>query len=141
MYKFENIYEVYRTHCTLINSQTEDSQKDESSEDDDDIIDFRGLYSRDPSTSTAVGSTSELDKYLSQPRAAYNEDILRWWKERRFEFPILAQMARDLFSVAATSVPSERLFSRASLTIRKHRNRLNTESARYLLCINNWAQL
>ncbi|CAD6203843.1 GSCOCG00009826001-RA-CDS, partial [Cotesia congregata] len=81
----------------------------------------------------------ELEQYLSQPRALSIEDILIWWKRHELQYPILAKMARDFLSISATSVPAERLFSKASLVIRKHRNRLNNESARWLLCINSWS--
>lgn len=59
-----------------------------------------------------------------------------WWKSNAAEFPVLNLMARDLLSIPATLVPEERLLFRGALTIRKHRNRLNNESARCLLCLN-----
>lgn len=76
---------------------------------------------------------------MAQPRALGNEDILNWWKVHATQFPILSKMARNYLTIPATSVPAERLFSKASLIIRKHRNRLNNESARWLLCLNSWA--
>ncbi|EZA56785.1 hypothetical protein X777_03224 [Ooceraea biroi] len=47
-------------------------------------------------------------------------------------------MACDFLSIPATSVPAERLFSKAALFIRKHRNKLNDDSARSLLCLQSW---
>ncbi|EFN72803.1 hypothetical protein EAG_00088, partial [Camponotus floridanus] len=47
----------------------------------------------------------------------------------------LSRMARDFLCITATSVPSERLFSRAALFIRKHRNRMNDDSIRSQLSL------
>lgn len=108
-------------------------------EDSDADIDFKSLFKfTNNMGNTASGSINEVEKYLSTAQIEGNEDILHWWKCHRTEFPNLSRMAKDIFSVTATSVPAERLFSRASLTIRKHRNRLNAESARLLLCLQSW---
>lgn len=80
----------------------------------------------------------EIELYLSQPCEDAEEDILQWWSNNEKLYPTLSLMARDLFGVQATSVAAERLFSRGSLTIRKHRNRLNNAYIKYLLCINSW---
>lgn len=47
-------------------------------------------------------------------------------------------MARDFLAICATSVPSERLFSKAANLFRKNRNRLSDESCQSQLCINSW---
>ncbi|XP_066582005.1 uncharacterized protein [Prorops nasuta] len=83
---------------------------------DEDIIDFDKLYSA-PSTSKSFTSpTSELEEYLQEPRASSDVDVLTWWKQNHTKFPILSKMARDFLTIPATSVPAERLFSKASLT-------------------------
>ncbi|RYA73269.1 hypothetical protein DD595_25200, partial [Enterobacter cloacae complex sp. 4DZ3-17B2] len=79
-----------------------------------------------------------FDEYTNAPRETRDCNILKWWKENQQKYPTLALMARDILGTPATSVPAERLFSKASLIIRKHRNRLNAKSARTLLCMNGW---
>lgn len=80
----------------------------------------------------------EIDRYLSEPRADNNDDILDWWKRHENVYPSLAKMARDFLGTPATSVPSERIFSKAALTITKSRNRLAFDSVRSLMCLNSW---
>ena len=64
--------------------------------------------------------------------------VLRWWKQNGTTYSILSKMAKDIFGITATSIPTEKLFSKASLVIRKHRNRLNETSTSIILCINSW---
>lgn len=52
-------------------------------------------------------------------------------------YSCLSRMACDFLSIPATSVPAERLFSKAALFIRKHRNKLNNDSARSQLCLQS----
>lgn len=102
---------------------------------------FQNKASQQPSEKSYNGLNKwrkEIDLYLSHPCADADEDILKWWQKNQLAYPTLAKMARDLFSVQATSVPAERLFSRGSLTIRKHRNRLENDSVKYLMCLNSW---
>lgn len=133
--KFEDIYSAkYAPKIPM-----EEISKETNNSDDDEDLDVGYLFKQ---TST-VGEGEdfwkhELKKYLESDRATKEEDLLEWWKRNEKTFPHIARMARDILSISATSVPAERLFSKAGLVIRKHRNRLNAESARSLLCLNSW---
>lgn len=59
---------------------------------------------------------AELSHYrhnLARPER--NEDIFVWWKKNKDRFPLIAEAAKILLSVPATSVSSERTFSIAGL--------------------------
>lgn len=103
---------------------------------------MRGFFTCKKETAKSCKSPQEwrkeIDFYLSHPCADADEDVLDWWKKNENLYPTLALMARDFLSIQATSVAAERLFSRGSLTIRKHRNRLNNDSIKYLMCLNSW---
>lgn len=102
----------------------------------DNLFDFDMLH-EEKVDSTSVGMKWKygLQKYHYIPRCDKKSDILKWCRRHASEFHFVV---RSYFSIPATSVPAERLFSRASLTIRRHQNRLNNEPARFLLCVNNW---
>lgn len=105
-------------------------------------FDVNMLYDSDSETqSSSLSSWSqELNFYLSHKRAGKNTNILDWWKQNQNTYPSLSKMARDFLCTPATSVPSERLFSRSSLVIRKHRNKLSDNSITQLMCLNSWVQ-
>ena len=64
---------------------------------------------------------------------------LNWWKKHELTFPRLAKLARAYLALPATSAPSERIFSQASLVLAKRRTRLDPEMAGKLLCVKkNW---
>lgn len=66
----------------------------------------------------------ELDLYLKTPLALLTSDPLEEWSKLKHAFPILYKVAMKYLTATATSVPSERLFSRAGNTITQSRNRL-----------------
>jgi hypothetical protein len=71
-----------------------------------------------------------------QEAAAFNP--LRWWDDHKFEYPLLSLMAFDYAAIPATSVPSERGFSRAGDLITKKRNRLSPKTAQCIMCFRAW---
>ena len=52
---------------------------------------------------------------------------LEWWRSRKDVYPMLSELARCVLCIPATSAPTERIFSLASLIISKSRNRLDPE--------------
>ncbi|KAI9919407.1 hypothetical protein PsorP6_017528 [Peronosclerospora sorghi] len=66
-----------------------------------------------------------------------NFDVITWWNENSGLFPILANIALKYSSVPKTSVPSERLFSGAGLTVTKKRNRLDSDLVDGLLFLRS----
>ena len=56
--------------------------------------------------------TDELFRYKKQ-RVNINEDPLLWWSNHSIMFPKLALYAMERLAANGTSVPSERVFSKA----------------------------
>lgn len=71
----------------------------------------------------------ELDMYLTEHVIARSSCPFKWWNENRSRFPVLADVAREFLSIPGTSVPSERLFSKAGDVIRKKRSSLKPTKA------------
>lgn len=148
--EFENIYrnsyfynvKEIESCGNVSNSNMEPSTSGSKNDDDLDFGQIFNISKQNASSLMSITSwRQEIDQYFSDSRAEENTDILDWWHKHQISYPILSKMARDVLSTTATSVPAERLFSKASLVIRKHRNRLNSESARCLLCLNSWESL
>lgn len=82
-------------------------------------------------------STAELEKYIDEKILDRRENPLRWWKERKHLYPILYQLAMKRLCVLATSVPCERLFSKAGQILTERRNRLSTQKFEKILFLNS----
>ena len=87
-------------------------------------------------TSTDNGSENEVESYLRESSAALELDPLDWWKVNGLRFPRLAILARRYLCVPGTSVPSERVFSAANLTVNRLRTRLTPEHVDMLIFLN-----
>ena len=59
-----------------------------------------------------------------------NSNPLLWWKERSLK---LSSLVLKLFSIPATSVPSERVFSSAKNVVTKKRNRMLSQTVDRLI--------
>jgi len=93
-------------------------------------------------SNSRVSQKSEIINYFSEPRIVNpEEDILKWWKTNQTRFPVLSKIARDYLAAQATSVPSERGFSKSGLTVTDLRNSLHNETVRCLMCLNSLFKL
>lgn len=84
---------------------------------------------------------SEVDKYLleaPEDPAKKNFDILGWWKENAPRYPILSQIAKDVFAVPASTVASESAFSLGKRVIDPFRASLTPRMVECLVCYSDW---
>ena len=97
---------------------------------DETINKLQGAY--DPGSAAIV----ELDKYLAEEYLPRNNDPLLWWESRKLIYPTLYQLILKRLCVPATSVPCERIFSKAGQVCSEKRNRLSSEKLTKILFIN-----
>ena len=65
-------------------------------------------------------------------------DIMTWWKRNARGYPTLALMARDVFVVPVSTVPSESCFSSANMILSDKRSKLGAHVFERLVCLKDW---
>jgi len=86
--------------------------------------------------STTEAEHGELQQYLREPSISRSQFPLNWWAVNKDKYPSLAALAavaRCILAIPATSVASERLFSKAGDVITKTRNQLAPRKADTML--------
>ena len=68
----------------------------------------------------------EYTDFVKEPIRIANH--LEWWSAAQIRYPKLAQLAKQYLCIPATSVPSERVFSVAGLTVSKLRGSLDPDT-------------
>ena len=82
-----------------------------------------------------IGDLTQLDEKIIQELHSYNAikfsakqkkdtHVLKWWRDRRTQFPCLVEAVKALLHTPATSVPSERIFSEAGYIARARRSKI-----------------
>jgi len=66
--------------------------------------------------------------YSEIPPVDINTHPLMWWQDNGVKYPRLVQLALMYFGITATSVASERLFSKAGETVSRRRTSLKPTS-------------
>ncbi|XP_061716872.1 E3 SUMO-protein ligase ZBED1-like [Cydia pomonella] len=94
------------------------------------------MSSQTPQNPVAAGIV-EFDKYVQEPIVRRHENPLKWWKERRNVYPHLYTFMVKRLNITATSVPCERVFSKAGLTLNQRRTRLTTKKLSQLVFISS----
>lgn len=82
---------------------------------------------------------SEVNKYKNTIVPLQSEfNILKWWEDRKNEFPLLYRLSCRIFAIPASSAPSERIFSVARSLITDKRSKIayNEKSFNELLFVN-----
>ncbi|KAE8740528.1 hypothetical protein FOCC_FOCC013955 [Frankliniella occidentalis] len=84
----------------------------------------------------------EVEKYLLTVRTTgknvKSKDLLKWWKERSADLPILSRVVRMVLATLASSSASERNFSVAGRLISPRRNCLAPETVDVMLFLYNY---
>lgn len=70
---------------------------------------------------------AEMMRFRTQQNLGLETDPLQWWAGHRNLYPRLAITAKKYLCVAATSVASERVFSKSSALLTKFRASLSDE--------------
>lgn len=81
---------------------------------------------KDLTSNATEHSTSivELRSYTDEQMIDRHEDPLEFWQKREPSYPRLTKLAKKFLMIPATSVPCERVFSKAGELITDRRNRL-----------------
>lgn len=93
-----------------------------------------------------LNEPNELTVYLSLPVKPRNICPIEFWHENQNQFPKLSRIAMKYLIVPATSVPSERLFSKTGTIINEKRSRLKGNKVQQLailssLSFNEWQNI
>jgi len=90
-----------------------------------------------PSAATIV----ELDKYLDKLHITRTNDLLIRWESRKILYPNLYKIMLKRLCILATSVPCERIFSKAEQICNEKRSRLTTKRISQIMVVNSNADL
>ncbi|KAG8224474.1 hypothetical protein J437_LFUL003197 [Ladona fulva] len=70
------------------------------------------------------GGSVQVNKYVDEPILRRNSGPLKWWGARKTFYHELCDLARRALCIVASSVPSERIFSKAGQIVTDRRNKL-----------------
>jgi hAT family C-terminal dimerisation region len=65
-------------------------------------------------------------------------DILKYRKKNATSYPTLTMMARDVFAVSVSTIPSESCFSSANRILIDKRTKLGSKLFEQLMCNKDW---
>lgn len=112
-------------------------QTQQANTNEDDLI--WGDFDRRMSSVIVTPTSSaimEVRQYLEEAYISRLDDPLMWWRGRTSVYPRLSHLARKKFCVVATSVPSERVFSKSGQLISERRSRLSAKNVQMIMFLN-----
>ncbi|KAM9726418.1 E3 SUMO-protein ligase ZBED1-like isoform 2-T2 [Menidia menidia] len=88
------------------------------------------------SSNATADAIVEVERYLAEKNLRRHEDPLVYWHTQKHVHPHLYCMALKFLCSPASSVPCERVFSKAGEVICRRRNRLKPETVKKVLFLN-----
>jgi len=79
----------------------------------------------------------ELDKWYAEPCESEDINPFNWWASNQTRFPSIAMVARQYLAIPATSVASERLFSKCGLICSNRRAALSPQHMEHLVFLSH----
>ncbi|CAM8981773.1 unnamed protein product [Rhodiola kirilowii] len=87
--------------------------------------------------------TFDLQMYLDLATIEVDDDdnfnLLGWWKNNCFLYPVLSSLAKDLLAVPASTVASEAAFSAGGRVVNEKRDALSPNTIEALICLKDWS--
>ncbi|XP_046975191.1 E3 SUMO-protein ligase ZBED1-like [Vanessa cardui] len=125
-----------------VQNETEESDSSDNSEKPEEKFslwdDHHKLVHKSWKTVHSDDSISdELSIYLRSPVARLSENPLEIWNDLKIQLPKLHSIAYKYLTMVGTSVPSERLFSKAAQVVNQQRNRLKGKRLNKLLFLQS----
>ena len=84
----------------------------------------------------SADAMSETGLYFGEKLIPRDSEPLKWWHEHGKNYPKMSKLARKYLCATATSVPSERLFSKAGELVSHRRRSLKPKNVNMLLFLN-----
>ncbi|XP_061785007.1 E3 SUMO-protein ligase ZBED1-like [Nerophis lumbriciformis] len=78
----------------------------------------------------------EVRAFVQEPLVPRSSNPLTWWQSRGVVYPRLSEIMKRRLCIVATSVPSERIFSKMGQIISERRNRLSSSKVSQLVFLN-----
>ncbi|CAF96613.1 unnamed protein product [Tetraodon nigroviridis] len=78
----------------------------------------------------------EVQRCISEANTPRSQDPLQYWQTQRLHYPNLYTLAMKFPCTPSSSVPCERVFSKAGEMVSKRRNRLGTNMLKQLMFWN-----
>lgn len=91
--------------------------------------------------STVSDSIVEVRQYFDEGNIDRKQNPLEWWQQNSSRFPNLQKLARKYLCTPGSSVPSERVFSKAGQLISERRNRITPQNIDMMLFLNQNSEL
>lgn len=102
------------------------------------VIDKKIMENSSESTPyTSASAALMVKQYIELPYLDRKCDPLKFWSEKKDLFPVLFKIAHKYLCIPATSVPSERLFSKAGILCNDRRNRIASKKVDQILFLNS----
>lgn len=86
--------------------------------------------------SVTADAAVEVQRYLAEPNIGRSEDPLQYWERQKLIYPHLYRLAVKYLCTPASSVPCERVFSKAGEVVSKKRTRLSPKTVEKLMFLN-----
>ncbi|KAL2087596.1 hypothetical protein ACEWY4_016424 [Coilia grayii] len=100
-------------------------------------LDVTVQQSRQSHNSTADGIV-EVQRYIQEAHIPRKENPLTYWNTHKSLYPNLFILAQRFSCIPASSVPCERVFSKAGEVVSKKRNRLSPKAVEQILFLNKY---
>ncbi|KAI5324402.1 hypothetical protein L3X38_033475 [Prunus dulcis] len=138
------LYNEYKGVGGVVSQIDEDNVDDEVAQIGDDVdVTFQLMqqFVQKRKDEQYVELSNEVDKYLTDPfesPLSKQFNLLNLWKGNQTRYPILSQVAKDIFAIPSSTVASENAFSLGKRIVDPFRTSLHPKIVKALVCTCDW---